>query len=105
MFNCIATLTAWAVYHAYSRAVLAGAALGWIVWTMSRTPDPSAFTLAMALTVVAAGGTSFVLFARHERAARTRAGSAETRAEGRMIVSLLGGALALSVNALQLLAD
>lgn len=48
-----------------ARALLAGLGLGCLAWRLSSVPDTSGFTLAMALTMLLAGGASVVLHTLH----------------------------------------
>lgn len=48
-----------------ARAVLAGVGLGLLAWRLSTVPDNTGFTLAMALTMLLAGGASVVLHTLH----------------------------------------
>ena len=84
------------------QAMLFGAGLGWVAWELSRVGDASAFKLVMALIVLAAGSTSFVLYALHRQGAGTKATRGEHFARARKNLSLLGCGIALTIQGLQL---
>ena len=101
MISFTAKFAEWAICNTRCRAVLVGTCLGWIAWELSAIPERSGYNLAMALIVVMAGSASFVLFALHAQTARSRLAPVARGAEARVWVSLLGGAVALSIHALQ----
>jgi hypothetical protein len=75
-----------------ARATLAGIGLGGLAWRLSAVPDTSGFTLAMALTMLLAGGASVVLHSLHLQHLADGMGSA-ARPRGPLVrscVSCLG---------------
>lgn len=103
MLDITTQFAEWALRNARCRAVLFGAALGWLTWGLSMVPERTAFSLAMALVMLVAGTISFVLHAAHELLTRGGLGRAERIAEVRLCTSLLGCGVVAVLYTLQAL--
>ena len=75
------------------RALLVGAALGCVSWSLSTGPAVGAYQLAMALVVIAAGSASFIAFALHDRRLALRKSGAELR----VYICALGSGVCLAI--------
>ena len=79
------------------RALLVGAALGSVAWSLSAAPGAGDRQLAMALVMIFAGCASFVAHALHQRGVTARQGIAALR----VWVCALGGGVCLSMAGMQ----
>lgn len=101
MIDLLARATLRSRFALQIQALLVGAVLGWIAWELSRVAHGSRFNLVMALVVVVAGATSFVLYTLHTRATHTPPSPQNHRAAVRNCLSLIGCGVAVSMHGLQ----